>query len=199
MKTLALALGATLAAASLAQATTIFSDNFNAENGGSGVLNYNSFAQWNVNPGTVDLIGNGFFDFQPGNGLYVDLDGSTNNAGLMTSNAFTLVAGQAYQFSFRLAGNLRGAGNESVAINIAIGHLTDNIIIGQNATFSTFTYNFTALVTDTNARITFQNAGGDNQGALLDDVNLVTVIPTPMAAGMALVGLGLVARRRRTV
>jgi hypothetical protein len=199
MKTLALVLGSTLALASAAQAGTVFSDNFNGENNGTGALNYNRFAQWNVSPGTVDLIGNGFFDFQPGNGLYVDLDGSTRNAGLMTSDAFTLVAGQKYQLSFRIAGNRRNAGDESVAINIAIGHLADNFIIGQNEAFSTKTYTFTASNTDTNARITFQNGGGDNMGALLDDVNLVTIVPTPMAAGMTLVGLGLVARRRRSI
>ena len=55
-----------------ANAGVIFSDNFNAENGGTGVLNYNSFNNWTVTDGTVDLIGNGFFDFYPGNGLYVD-------------------------------------------------------------------------------------------------------------------------------
>ena len=39
------------------KATIIFSDNFNAENGGVGVLNYNSFANWSVSGGTGDLIG----------------------------------------------------------------------------------------------------------------------------------------------
>ena len=33
------------------KATIIFSDNFNAENGGVGVLNYNSFANWSVSGG----------------------------------------------------------------------------------------------------------------------------------------------------
>ena len=49
-------------------------------------LNYNSFSQFSVTNGTVDLIGNGFFDFYPSQGRYVDLDGSTGNAGLLGTN-----------------------------------------------------------------------------------------------------------------
>ena len=66
-----------------ASATPIFEDNFDSENGGNGVTNYTGFINWTVTDGTVDLIGNGYFDFFPGNGLYVDMDGSTNNAGKM--------------------------------------------------------------------------------------------------------------------
>ena len=71
--TLALAFGSI----DRAQAATFsFSDNFNAENGTVAALGYNSFANWNVTTNDVDLIGNGSFDFFPGNGLYVDLNGA---------------------------------------------------------------------------------------------------------------------------
>ncbi|MEZ5560441.1 MAG: hypothetical protein R3E86_18090 [Pseudomonadales bacterium] len=60
---------AAISLAGAANAAIIFSDNFDGENGGVGALNYNSFAHWTVLDGTVDLIGNGFFDFLPGNGL----------------------------------------------------------------------------------------------------------------------------------
>lgn len=42
-----------------------------------GELNYVDFTDWDVVTNHVDLIGNGLFDFLPGNGLYVDLCGST--------------------------------------------------------------------------------------------------------------------------
>ena len=45
------------------QAAILLTDNFDGENGGVGSLNYNSFANWNVTGGTVDLIGNGYFEF----------------------------------------------------------------------------------------------------------------------------------------
>lgn len=74
-----------------------------------GKLNYNSFINWDVIGGNVDLIGPGLFDFLPGNGLYVDLAGSTAPAyGLMKSKTtFALTAGTTYQLSAKLAGNQR--------------------------------------------------------------------------------------------
>lgn len=42
-----------------------------------GELNYTGFANWDVIQNTVDLCGNGFFDLLPGNGLYVDMNGTT--------------------------------------------------------------------------------------------------------------------------
>ena len=78
-----IALAALLAGASAAQAATVFSDNFNSDSLG---LNYTAFVNgWSVSDGTVDLIGTGFFDFYPGNGNYVDLDGSSSNAGVLAS------------------------------------------------------------------------------------------------------------------
>ena len=55
-------------AAGRADAAVIFSDNFDGENGGVGALNYAGFANFTVSNGSVDLIGNGFFDYLPANG-----------------------------------------------------------------------------------------------------------------------------------
>ncbi len=83
--------------------TILFQDDFNSENGGSGALNYNSFANWDVTDGTVDLIGTNFYDFHPGNGLYVDLDGSTSNAGVLTTKQeFTYQMNTWYRLEFDL-------------------------------------------------------------------------------------------------
>ena len=81
-------------AAGRVDAAVIFSDNFDGENGGVGALNYAGFANFTVSNGSVDLIGNGYFDYLPGNGLYIDLDGSTSDAGVLTeSPALALAAG----------------------------------------------------------------------------------------------------------
>src|SRR5512134_1207510 len=90
-------------------AVPLFSDNFDSE---TLALNYNAFANWTVSDGTVDLIGNpAFFDLLPGNGRYVDLDGSTSNAGVMTSSALSLTGGVTYDLTFSLAGSQRGDSN----------------------------------------------------------------------------------------
>ena len=184
-----------------ARATIILNDNFNTENGGVGVLNYAGFANWSVADGTVDLIGNGYFDFQPGNGLYVDMDGSTGNAGKMTSSLFSLAAGN-YQLSFELAGNHRNNNSESVTVQVAVGSLLNEVIsLNQTDPFQLFTYNFT-LAAATSAALSFEGAGGDNIGMLLDNVLFQSVDTVPEPAALALLGLGLVMlglqRRRLT-
>ena len=120
-------------------------DNFDAEHGGTGALNYAAFSNWTVSEGTVDLIGNGFYDFLPGNGLYVDLDGSTSDAGIMTSKAsFTFESGALYEFSFSLAGsNTTRTASETVAIQVALGNLvSDTITLLYNDPFNLFKYSF---------------------------------------------------------
>ena len=55
----------TLFASQAIGAGVLLQDNFDAENGGTGILNYGTvngvFANWTVSDGHVDLIGNGFF------------------------------------------------------------------------------------------------------------------------------------------
>jgi len=173
-----------------ARATIILNDDFNAENGGTGVINYAGFANWTVSNGTVDLIGNGFFDFQPGNGLYVDMDGSTSNAGKMTSSLFSLAAGN-YQLSFELAGNHRNDNTESVTVQVAVGSLLNEVIsLNRTDPFQLFTYNFT-LAAATSAALSFEGAGGDNIGMLLDNVLFQTVENVPEPATLLLLGIGL--------
>lgn len=164
-----------------AQAATFsFSDNFDTENGGNAQLSYTGFANWNVTSADVDLIGNGNFDFFPGNGLYVDLNGAA--PGQITSNAtYAFNAGDVVNLSF----NLAGAGDASnPSVTVALGSLfsqTFNRTPGQ--AFTPFTTSFT-VGSDTNTALTFTSAGGTAGGLLLDNVSLastsaVTEVPEP--------------------
>lgn len=74
----------------------------------TGALNYYSFKEWIVS-GVVDLIGNGFYDFLPGNGMYVDLAGSGPpwKGRLASRRTFKLENGVTYALSLQMAGNQR--------------------------------------------------------------------------------------------
>lgn len=186
----------------IAGPTVIFSDNFNTENGGTAWLNYTGFANWTVADGTVDLIGAGSqWDYFPGQGLYVDLDGSTGNAGSLTkTTAITFESGKHYVLTFKLAGNQRGDlgyGSDTVHINVGIGVLlADTITLSPYDPLVTHTYSFVG--NGDTLSMSFQNEGGDNVGAILDDVELA-VVPLPSAAGLAGVGLLLLCGRRGRV
>lgn len=177
--------------------TVIFHDNFDSENGGVGELNYTGFANWTVSSGTVDLIGNGFHDFLPGNGLYVDLDGSTHDAGVLAqSTPMTFEAGKTYSLTFNIAGNQRG-GQDSVHISLGVGLLLSHVItLSSSDPFELQTYTFVG--DGTTGSIIFENSGGDNVGALLDEVTM-SIIPLPSAAGLAGLGLLALASGRRRV
>jgi hypothetical protein len=151
-----------------------------------------------VSGGTVDLIGNGYFDFLPGNGLYVDMDGSTVNAGMMTSDSFTFIEGALYTLTFDLAGNHRNGATESVIVLVSLGGLVSQTIsLSQAAPFQTYTISF--IGDGSTGALSFEGVGGDNIGMLLDNVQLT--VPdggaTLTLLGCALVGLGVLRRRFR--
>lgn len=199
MNTLQKALGVcvlSLGVMGTAHSTVIFSDNFDTENGGVGALNYNGFANWNVSNGTVDLIGNGYFDFLPGNGLYVDLDGSSFNAGVLLNQQY-LAPGD-YTLSFDLAGNHRNTAPELTTANIAIvigggTGANTSISLNQNDPFTTYTLDFTvsSLVDPSLIYLTFGAVGGDNIGMLLDNVVLSDRVGVPEPSTVAILALGL--------
>jgi len=172
----------------------IFFDDFNSENGGAGVLNYTGFANWTVTEGTVDLIGNGFYDFLPGNGLYVDLDGSTKDSGIMTTTTSLSLDPGTYTLSFDLAGNHRNNASETVEVQVGVGSLfSDTYSLSRYAPFTTFTETFT-VVTAGSYDLSFEGAGGDNIGMLLDNVR---VVPVPGAVLLAILGLSAVGVKLR--
>lgn len=197
----------------LAGATPLFEDTFDAEPGsgagasGQSGLNYASFAQWTVSDGTVDLIAQGDFASAAdqiacfgGSGKCVDLDGATSNAGVLTSIAILLEPG-VYELSFLLSGTASSFTQANArlpnTVAVTVGSLfAGSYTLSQGDPFQAFGGSFT-VSEPTSVQIAFANAGGDNFGAVLDQVTLVAV-PEPALA--LLLGLGLAAlgaRQRR--
>jgi hypothetical protein len=183
---------AVLAALSVgAHATTVFSDNFDSDAQGLNVVP----AGWTVTGGgTVDIIGTGFFDEIPGNGNYVDLDGSNGAAGLL--GTLINVAPGGYTASFQLGGNHRDGTTDLVTVTF--GGVTSVIAVGPTDAFTTYSVTTTSAGGDLS--LSFQDGRGGDVGALLDNVAVMTAVPEPANATLMLAGLlalGFAARRRR--
>jgi hypothetical protein len=162
----------------------LLSDNFNSENGGAGQLNYTNFANWNVTAGSVDIIGNGFFDFYPGNGLYVDMDGSTGQAGTLTSK-LTFAPGS-YHLSFDLGGSQRGVLDHVI---VALGDFSQTFTRQSSDPLALVTLDVTTSVAGS---LSFSNVEPGNIGAILDNVTVTETTPpaVPEPSTLALLALG---------
>lgn len=184
-----------------AQATTIFSDNFDSYT--PTVLDWTPPTEsgWKVTAGSVDLIGttktDPIFDFLPNNGSYIDLDGISSGgqsvSGLF-ANSVNLNAGTTYTLSFDLAGSQRG-NEEFVAVKF--GNRSATYALLSSDPFATSTLNFKPLSSGL-VSFSFQNLSGDDVGALLDNVS-VTTVPEPKSYALFLAGIGImgaIARRR---
>ncbi|MDJ0661811.1 MAG: PEP-CTERM sorting domain-containing protein [Crocosphaera sp.] len=156
----------------------LLQDNFDSENGGSGALNYNSFVNWDVTDGTVDLIGNGSFDFFPGNGLYLDMDGTSANAGtLQSKSVFNFNTGDTITLMFDILGQNPGATSNNT-MTVSLGSLFSETFDINNTGTITRTIDVT---TDITTNLIFNHAGGDNGGLVLDNVKLENApVPEPL-------------------
>lgn len=146
---------------------------------GTGALNYAAWNNWDVASGNVDLIGNGFFDLVPGNGLYPDLVGSSApfQGHLRSKMEFTFAAGNDYRLSYKLAGNQR-ADATPYAVRVTVGGLVNRTrdMNDWRQDFTQYTEDFTG--DGSVGRIGFLSeivaAGFEVQsfGILLDSVHL---------------------------
>jgi hypothetical protein len=181
-----------LAAAHPASAqTTLLSDTFNSENGGAGQLSYTNFANFNVTQNDVDLIGNGFYDAIPGNGLYVDLSGAANGA-IQSKTDFMLTPGT-YELQFDLANPDRGSQYNSAgnSTTVTVGNVysqTFQIPVAEK--FTTFTEDFT-VSSATSGFLTFAENHNTPAGDYLDNVSLTQTSPAAVPEASTTVSLGL--------
>lgn len=151
-------------------ATQIFTDDIDSENGGVGEQNYVGWANWNVVEGCVDLHGPGSLNPLPGNGVYMDLDGSCANAGTMESKqTFDLAPGD-YTLEFLMAGNNQEAGADTLDVSVGTAG-SGRFVLDWNAPLAVRGVDFT-VTTATSGKIRLEHQGVDEQGTLIDAVRL---------------------------
>ena len=175
--------------ASAAYAAPVFFDDFNGETYG-----LNKAPTGFSVAGSVDIIGNGpngsGFDLAPGNGYYIDLDGtgfSGTPASILTLTSKTFGPGM-YKVEFDLAGNLRNS--DSGTTEVFLGDGSTSISLSGDTGFKHFS--FLATVESGEASLRFQEDGAaDNIGNLLDNVSVSTISSVPLPAGLPLFGAGL--------
>ncbi len=131
----------------------------------------------NVNTGTVDILGqcNGsaaLFDIFPGNGCYIDLDGSTGAAGKL-KKSFALTGGLSYELSFDLGSTT------SNNVQVTFGTSTSLLTLSGAEPFSKRSLSFSPVTSGT-YDVTFQDQGADGSGGILDNVKITEFVPGPV-------------------
>src|SRR5436190_2957064 len=124
------ALAAGLAMSASANAAVVLSDDFNSQPRDQ--LNWlgDSVFLPTLPPPSIDLIGSGgAFDFLPGHGGYLDLDGSTGSGNNPAGEIYSIATfgPGAYNLTFLLAGNRRTSDAETT--KITLGTFTQSITL----------------------------------------------------------------------
>jgi hypothetical protein len=178
----------------------IINENFS---GLTPTLNATNVGAFTVIGGSVDVVGAGLFGnliVAPESGNVLDLDGSTEAAGTITSANFTLTPGT-YQLSFDLIGSQRGV---MTSTTVTLGSLYDNTfaLASDDVTNGIVSQIFTVDSTTVESLIFASNTPGDI-GALLDNVDLkstsTSAVSEPDALSLIVLGLAclMIARRYR--
>lgn len=183
----------------------MFVDDFNANS-----PNLNAVPQgWSIgNGGYVDIIGHcsgiTYYNVLPGNGCYIDLDGSSGQPGQLT-RSLPLKGGRSYQLRFRLAGS-QNPSSPSDTVKVDFGTETQAFTLADTDPFSFHAFSFNPLTNGSYA-MSFLNLGvSDMYGILLDDVSVTdsqardhTDLPAPLPLLGAGTAYGFSRRLRRRI
>jgi hypothetical protein len=181
------------------EAATLISENFNSA---TPTLSTTSIPSFSVTAGDVDVIGGAGnqFDFYPGNGSYIDLNGF--NPGTIASSVSSFNTGDVVTLSFDYGAN----GENRTAQVFFGGNLLTSLTASQSTgTFNVFTTTFT-VTAPTSANLVFVSTTAGASGVVLDNVVLTTsgsgsAVPEPAMLPALLtlgaVGGALVLRRKQ--
>ncbi len=164
-------------------------------------------SKFTVTNGNVDLIGSGgIYDYYPGNGKFVDLNGDTQ--GTIASTAiFTFNPGDTGTLSFDY-GIKEGASNSA---NVFLGETLLGTVtappVGFGATIAgaggAFTNQVFNITSPTSGALSFVSVGGGFDGVVIDNIQLTssaaaTSVPEPAEfPGMLLFAGGALMLRRQ--
>ena len=188
---------------SLAHASFVFVDNFNAENATNNhmrAFGYTGFQHWNVVLGDVDLVGNGGGSPYPSNRLYVDLDGFSTNSGGRIETKQTFGSGT-YELTFDLAGGTLGGPNDIVTVSFGLSYReTFGPLVGLSG-FNTVVRTVTIAPGDMTGRLVFDHAAhaleGDGSGPNLDNITIFS-IPEPSSLTLVIIAMSFISAWRKS-
>ncbi|MBI5094588.1 MAG: PEP-CTERM sorting domain-containing protein [Candidatus Hydrogenedentes bacterium] len=189
--------------------SVVFLDGFESYSSGS-ILNWTPpvSSPWTLSNGTIDLIHTGNYalsasaglDLLNGQSFFLDMDGSTHQAGLLDLHNI-LTPGQQYQLDFIVSGNQRGnigyTTSDTVDVALLQGSTAISLVnttLAHNAPWqiqnATFTYQSGDI-------IRFRDLGStDNVGYLLDNVR-ISAVPEPISMVMlGFLGAGMLGVRK---